>query len=323
LDFSKIEAGKLEIINDYFDLWELLDGVKSLVALMMKQKGLKFTCNFANDLPHVVYSDGKRLRQILVNLLNNAYKYTAAGSVSLSVQKLASGDLAFVVTDTGIGIKADESHKLFMEFEQLDLVRNKHVTGTGLGLAITKRICDLMGGTIGVESVYGKGSTFSVELPLRFGQDSDLAQEDTAAPQFTARNARVLIVDDVEVNLEIARYMLEPFAVQTQVAMNGKQAIELIGREHFDLVLMDHMMPVMDGVEATRIIRQNELALEQSSGKPARHLAIISQTANAISGVEEMFANEGFDDFISKPVDAGDLARALFKHLPRELIDNS
>jgi CheY-like chemotaxis protein len=179
-----------------------------------------------------------------------------------------------------------------------------------------------MGGKIEVHSVYGEGSTFSVELPLQFGTADDLAQEYVAVPQFTASRARVLIVDDVDVNLEITRYMLEPFAVQTEVAHDGREAVRLVEREHFDLVLMDHMMPIMDGIEATQLIRAHEQEAAQESGEPPTHIAIIAQTANAISGVEEMFAREGFDGFISKPIDATDLARALYKHLPKTLIDN-
>jgi signal transduction histidine kinase/CheY-like chemotaxis protein len=312
LDFSKIEAGKIEILNEYFDLIELLSGVKSLFSPMMGQKSLSFVCNFADDLPQIIYLDPKRLRQIMVNLLNNAYKYTLDGAVTINVTVQKRDILSISVSDTGIGIKDDEKYKLFKEFEQLDQVRNKHITGTGLGLAITKRLSELMGGSIEVQSVYGEGSTFTVTLPLKVGKLSDLPINETATPKFTARNARVLIVDDVEINLEITRFMLDAFKVQSEIALDGQEAIDLVAREHFDLILMDHMMPVMDGIEATRILRKRGI-----------NIPIVALTANAISGVEGMFAEEGFNGFISKPVDVGNLARSLFELLPAELIDKS
>ncbi|MDR0817787.1 MAG: response regulator [Clostridiales Family XIII bacterium] len=321
LDFSKIEAGKVEIINEYFDLLQLIDEVKSLFSLMMAEKDLAFICDFADDLPKVIYSDGKRVRQIMVNLLNNAYKYTPQGSVTFKIHKLTEDTLGFSVTDTGIGIKEGEQYKLFREFEQLDQVRNKHITGTGLGLAITKRLCDLMGGSINVESIYGEGSTFSVVLPLTIGTTDDLPHGEAKAPKFTAPGARILIVDDVEINLEITRFMLESFLVQTDVALDGEKALALLAKEHFDLVLMDHMMPVMDGIEATRIIRKREQEQEEQTGQPGGHLPVVALTANAITGVEEMFRREGFDGFISKPIDADNLAWTLYELLPHDLID--
>jgi signal transduction histidine kinase/ActR/RegA family two-component response regulator len=312
LDFSKIEAGKVEIIDEYFDFPELLAGVKSLFALMMAQKSLAFVCNFADDLPQIIYSDSKRVRQILINLLNNAYKYTTAGSVTVNVSTLSEDRLYISVSDTGIGIKEEERYRLFREFEQLDQVRNKHITGTGLGLAITKRLCELMGGSINVESVYGEGSTFIVTLPFIRGTEADLPQTEGDAPKFTAHNAHILIVDDVEINLEITRFLLEVFEVQTDIAFDGQEAIDLVANKHYDMILMDHMMPVMDGIEATQIIRSRE---------KDEHVPIIALTANAISGVEGMFKKEGFDGFISKPIDADNLARSLYELLPKELID--
>jgi signal transduction histidine kinase len=324
LDFSKIEAGKVDIINEYFDLPALLSGVRSLFAPMMAQKSLAFICNFADDLPGVIYSDSKRVRQIMINLLNNALKYTPRGAVEFNV--FSSSDspndiLRFDVTDTGIGIKEDEQYKLFKEFEQLDQVRNKHITGTGLGLAITKRLCDLMGGSIDVKSIYGEGSTFSVTLPLITGTSADLPKAAAEVPKFTAKDARILIVDDVEINLEITRFMLESFEVQTDVALDGREAVDMLEHRQFDLVLMDHMMPVMDGIEATHILRRREQAQAEQTGQPPAHMPIVALTANAISGVEEMFRREGFDGFISKPMDMGSLARTLYELLPENLID--
>jgi signal transduction histidine kinase/CheY-like chemotaxis protein len=344
LDFSKIEAGRLDLINEYFDFPALLESIRSLFELIMQQKGLRFNCRFATDLPNVVCADEKRIRQILTNLLNNAYKYTPDGSVELLVYPIGDGDnggsgggggrcgggssgmrgsegmrgssgggtVRFDVRDTGIGIRPEERSRLFNEFEQLDVVKNKHITGTGLGLAITKKLCELMAGSIDVCSVYGEGSTFSVMLDLKTGTEEDLPHAADFAFEFTAPQARILIVDDVEVNLEIAQYMLEPYKVITTLAFDGLDAIEKVEDGAFDLVLMDHMMPKMDGVEATRNIRQLP--------GPAGKIPIVALTANAISGNEEMFKGAGFDGFISKPIDATVLAKLLYKFLPQELI---
>jgi len=312
LDFSKIEAGKLELIEEYFDFYELLDVVKSVFELMMAQKDLHFTCDFARDLPEVVCADSKRIRQILTNILNNAYKYTASGTVTFSVSVAEGGMTRFAVADTGIGIREEERPKLFNEFQQLDVVRNKHISGTGLGLAITKHLCEILGGSVGVESVYGKGSTFTVLLPLKAGVRDDLPHQVDEGIGFTAPKARILIVDDVEINLEIVSFMLEPFEVQIETAANGEHALGLAATNHYDLILMDHMMPVMDGIEATRRIR----ALDGEKGQ----VPIVALTANAISGVEQMFKDAGFDGFISKPIDGTILARSLHRLLPARLI---
>jgi CheY-like chemotaxis protein len=194
----------------------------------------------------------------------------------------------------------------------LDVKRNRNITGTGLGLAITKQLTELLGGTIEVESTYGEGSTFTVTLPLVEGTPDDLPLEEGEYHAFKAPDARVLIVDDVEVNIVIAEFMLEDYDVQVDSAFDGKQALEMVQKEHFDLILMDHMMPVMDGVEATRAIR----ALDG----PASKVAIIAMTANAISGVVDMFLAAGFDGYVSKPMNEGTLSSALYEHLPKELI---
>jgi signal transduction histidine kinase/ActR/RegA family two-component response regulator len=312
LDFSKIEAGKLEVIDEYFDFREFLNDLISVFEVLLKQKELALHIHFAEDLPDVVYADAKRIQQILTNLMNNAYKYTPSGWVDFSVSRTDDGQIRMDVRDTGIGIRTDELDKLFTAFEQLDVKRNRDITGTGLGLAITKQLTELMDGKVAVQSVYGEGSTFSVVLPLKEGVRADLPHHDAFYREFTAPDARVLIVDDVAVNTEITEFMLEPFKVRVATAVDGRQALEMVEREHFDLVLMDHMMPVMDGVEATRRIRE----LEGSASK----IAIIAMTANAVSGVVDMFLSAGFDGYISKPMDATLLSMVLYEHLPKSLI---
>jgi signal transduction histidine kinase/CheY-like chemotaxis protein len=312
LDFSKIEAGKLEVIDEYFDFKKFLNELISVFEVLLKQKELALHVHFADDLPDVVYADAKRIQQILTNLVNNAYKYTPSGWVDFSVSRTDDGQIRLDVRDTGMGIRPDELDKLFTAFEQLDVKRNRDITGTGLGLAITKQLTELMSGRVEVRSVYGEGSTFSVTLPLKEGVWADLPYSDVFYRKFTAPDARVLIVDDVAVNTEITEFMLEPFKVRTATAVDGRQALEMVQREHFDLILMDHMMPVMDGVEATRCIR----ALDGPESK----VAIIAMTANAVSGVVEMFLAAGFDGYISKPMDATLLSAVLYEHLPKELI---
>jgi PAS domain S-box-containing protein len=312
LDFSKIEAGKLDLIDEYFDFFKLLDGLQSVFELMMTQKTLGFHCNFSPDLPKVVFADAKRLRQILTNTLNNAYKYTPSGWINFNVSPNTDGSVRFEVSDTGIGISEDDLPKLFGEFVQLDTVKNRNITGTGLGLAITKRLCEMMDGRIEVESVYGKGSTFTITLPLRTGRESDIPKESESIEKFTAPGARILIVDDVEINLEIAEYMLAPFDVKCDLAYDGLQALEKAKSGAYDLVLMDHMMPTMDGIEATKQIRGLD--------GPASKIPIIALTANAISGNEKMFFEAGFNGFLSKPIDERALAAALSQFLPPSLI---
>jgi signal transduction histidine kinase/ActR/RegA family two-component response regulator len=312
LDFSKIEAGKLDLVNEYFDFHKLLDGLKSVFELMLSQKTLGFNCNFAPDLPKVVFGDAKRVRQILTNTLNNAYKYTPSGWIDFNVSLDPDGRVRFEISDTGIGIKEEDLSKLFGEFVQLDLTKNKNITGTGLGLAITRRLSEMMQGDISVNSVYGEGSSFIITLPLSAGEEGDLPPEEKTLEKFTAEGAKILIVDDVEINLEIAEYMLEAYEVDCDLAYDGLQALEKVESGSYDLVLMDHMMPRMDGIEATKRIRQMD--------GPKSKIPVVALTANAISGNEKMFFDAGFDGFISKPIDEKALASTLLRFIPGTLI---
>jgi CheY-like chemotaxis protein/anti-sigma regulatory factor (Ser/Thr protein kinase) len=310
LDFSKIEAGKLDLICDYFNLPVLLDRIKTMFTLLFEDKALKFSCEFSRELPPVVYGDEKRLGQIISNLLSNAFKYTRSGGTALRV--FPSGDCIVIeVEDTGIGIKAEALSKLFAAFEQLDLVRNKQIQGTGLGLAITKRLCERMDGSITVRSEYNKGSLFTVRIPLPRGSESDLPEEHERAT-FTAPEARVLLVDDIDINLEIAAFVLSAYQIRPDLAKSGREALEKAGAGKYDLILMDHMMPEMDGVEAAKAIRA-------MGGSNAR-IPILALTANAVSGAREMFLANGFNGLLPKPMDNEALADALLKWLPKELI---
>ena len=309
LDFSKIEAGKLELLQEYFSLPIQLKHLQSMFELMFQPKGLDFRCCFAEDLPEVVYGDEKRISQVLTNILNNALKYTKQGNVRFDVSRQPGGFICFRITDTGVGIMEDAIPRLFTAFERLDEVHNKAVVGTGLGLAITKRLCDLMEGVIEVESVYGEGSVFTVCLPLKEGRLEDLpAIERKDAVKFTAPEVKALLVDDIEINLQIAAYMLEIFNINADFVTSGAQAIEKVKKNDYDIIFMDHMMPEMDGIEAAKIIR--------GLGGSAAEIPIVALTANAVSSAVETFYRNGFDDFLSKPMDEAALAVCLLRRLP-------
>jgi CheY-like chemotaxis protein len=310
LDFSKIEAGKLELICDYLNFPALLDRIKTMFTLLFEDKALKFDCEFSPELPAVVYGDEKRIGQVVSNLLSNAFKYTRSGGVVLRV--FPEGDrIVIEVEDTGIGIKAEAISKLFTAFEQLDLARNKQIQGTGLGLTITKRLCERMDGSISVRSEYDKGSVFTVRLPLPWGSESDLPEEKERAA-FTTPDARVLLVDDIDINLEIAAFVLSSYGIQPDLAKSGREALEKAEKKEYDLILMDHMMPGMDGVEAAGAIRD-------MGGKNAV-VPILALTANAVSGAREMFLANGFNGILSKPMDNAALTDALLKWLPKDMV---
>jgi signal transduction histidine kinase/CheY-like chemotaxis protein len=318
LDFSKIEAGKLELISEYFSLPGLLRRLQNMFELLFSNKQLEFRCEWGDDIPEVVYGDEKRIGQVLTNLLNNALKYTEKGGVSFKVwTDIPPGNeetvpVRFAVEDTGIGIREDAIPRLFTAFEQLDPVRNKKIVGTGLGLVITKRLCGMMGGTITVKSEYNKGSVFTALLSLKKGTLADLPASESSLIKFTAPEARVLLVDDIEINLEVAQFLLNTYDIKPDLAKSGLEAIDLTGKNDYDLIFMDHMMPEMDGIEAAQRIR--------AMGGGRAKLPMVALTANAVSGAREMFLANGFSGFLSKPMDIEALAACLLKWLPERLI---
>jgi PAS domain S-box-containing protein len=316
LDFSKIEAGKLELIPEYFSLPGLLRRLHDMFELLFSEKNLEFRCILDDGIPEVVYGDEKRISQIVTNLLNNALKYTEKGGVNFRVWSEPGEEgvalVHFAVEDTGIGIRKDALPRLFTAFEQLDSVRNKKIIGTGLGLVITKRLCGMMGGTITVESEYNKGSVFTAVLSLKTGGAEDLSMQDSPLIEFTAPEARVLLADDIEINLEVAAYLLGVYGIKPDLAKSGLEALDLAGKNNYDLILMDHMMPEMDGIEAAQRIR--------AMGGSRAELPMVVLTANAVSGAREMFLANGFSGFLSKPIDANALAECLLKWLPEKFI---
>ncbi|MDR1247382.1 MAG: response regulator [Clostridiales Family XIII bacterium] len=313
LDFSKIEAGKLEIVNANYSLRAMTDNLNSIFTLLCQNKNLDFVCFTDENVPASISGDENRLRQVLTNLLSNSVKYTKAGRVEFSVRMAEGNNLRFDVKDTGMGIREEDKNKLFKPFEQLDLRKNKNVVGTGLGLAISYNLCNLMGGKLSLESVYGKGSVFSAEIPCVAAEAAETDATDIAAVEFSAPGARVLVVDDIDVNLSVAEALLGTFEIEPTLAQSGETAIDFVNDNRYDLIFMDHMMPGMDGVETAHRIR--------ALGGRNETVPIVALTANAISGVEEMFLKNRMDGFLPKPLDIALLNLCLRKWLPPDLIN--
>lgn len=324
LDFSKVESGKMEIIPAEYQFTSVMYDVMNVIQVRLKSK-VELVMDIDPAVPTGLVGDEMRFRQLLINILNNAVKFTEKGTITLSVRwapkETNTGELQVAVSDTGIGIKPEDMDKLFSEFSQADTKRNRNIEGTGLGLAICKRLLDLMNGTITFDSVYGKGSTFRFTLPQgisnpapsNFDKSANLherLQVKKGVP-FTAPEAKILIVDDNQVNIRVTEGMMKPYGMSVVSATSGQQAIDLIkDGERYDIIFMDHMMPQMDGVEATQIIRGMDIEY-------AKKVPIVALTANAIKGVEELFYENGMNDFLSKPVDLKKLEKVLRKWVPR------
>jgi len=309
----------MEIIPTDYLLSSLINDVVNIIKVRIMDSGLRFDINIDSTIPNALFGDEIRIRQVLINVLSNAVKYTKKGFVSFSVRGEITGDTVLLivdVTDSGIGIKKEDLEKLFGDFVRLDSTANKNVEGIGLGLAITRSFVAAMGGSINVQSEYGKGSTFTVKLPQKirsyepFGilETPRERGDDAVAITFSAPKAKILIVDDIDTNLKVASGLMLPYKMQVDLRLSGAEAIEAIKANDYDLVFMDHMMPEMDGIEATKRIREMGYA----------NLTIIALTANAVSGIKEMFVSNGFNDFLSKPIDTIKLDAILEKWLPKE-----
>ncbi len=328
LDFSRIEAGRMDLAEASYHLSSLLNDVSGMILFRARDKGLKFVVDVDETLPEGLRGDELRVRQVIVNLLSNAVKYTEKGSVRLTLRgERKDGTLLLraVVEDTGIGIRTEDLERLFTRFERLDMRRNSTVEGTGLGLVITKRLLDLMGGDITVESEYGKGSVFTVTIPQEIVSDEPMGdfqkrfeenvlQTKAYRESFRAPDARVLIVDDTKMNLTVAAGLLKNTLVRIDTASGGAEAIELAASTAYDVILMDQRMPEMDGTEALHRIRA-------VAGGPNADTPVICLTADAVMGAKERYLSEGFSDYLTKPVDGRALERMLIKHLPPEKVE--
>lgn len=316
LDFSKIESGKMEIREGAYNLDELLVDVENILVTRIGEKNLELRFMVNHQIPKYLHGDDVRIRQVIINLTNNAIKFTKEGSVGVWVDyEKRSADqimLKVSVRDTGIGIKPEDMERLFEAFQQVDESRNRKIEGTGLGLSISKLLIDLMNGELHVESEYGKGSVFSFSIPQTvLAKQPPVVAQESGEDTFVAPDANVLIVDDNIMNRQVAVGLLKPLQMHMETASSGYEAIEMIKKKDYDIIFMDHMMPEMDGVEATKKIRQLQ-------GEKYQKLPIVALTANAVSGVKELFLKEGMNDFVAKPIEMAEIVKVLKKWLPKK-----
>ncbi|MCI8506479.1 MAG: response regulator [Lachnospiraceae bacterium] len=323
LDLSKVEAGKMELVNVNYYIKVMVDEILGMMDMVASQQGLilKYECD--ETIPCRYHGDDGRIKQILLNILSNAIKFTKKGYVRAYITGKPGKNedeelLTFYVEDTGCGIKEEDLNNIFEDFRQLDSKRNRSVEGTGLGLAIVKHLVELMGGTIDVKSIYGKGTRVTITIPQKIvdrrpvSQMPEIPQEEQkTTDMFAAPGFKVLIVDDNVVNRKVARSFLKNYAFDLTEAGSGPEAINLVQAERYDLIFMDHMMPDMDGVEAAEIIRRD-------CGENGTAPAIIALTANAMEGMRERFMERGFQDFIAKPLDRVELNKLLLRWVPEK-----
>ncbi|MDR2546189.1 MAG: response regulator [Lachnospiraceae bacterium] len=313
LDFSKIESGNYKLDPVDYDFDALLNNIDTIFSHAARKKGLEYKSIRGHGLPLYLYGDDIRLRQTLLNVIGNAVKFTEKGSVTLRTS--VSGDsLVFHIIDTGIGIHKEDIDVLFNSFSQLDRTKNRNVVGTGLGLAICESFISMMNGKIKVDSRHGKGTIFTITIPMVIGNKNKITntQTDKSYEAIYAPEAQVLVVDDNAFNIRVAKGLLNLQGIEAEAVSSGFVAIDELKVKDFDLVFMDHMMPDMDGVETMKRIRQ--------MGPKYKDLPIVALTANAIAGVKESFLEAGFDDFITKPIDTKELVNVLTKWLPAEKV---
>ena len=313
LDISKIEANKLEIVKVEYEPRKIFDELAKLTKARIGEKPLDFRVNIAEDLPDYFNGDYVRVKQIALNLLTNAVKYTKKGFVEFNVSTVRKENvcrLIISVKDSGIGIKKENIDKLFTKFERLDLENNMTIEGTGLGLAITKKLVDLMGGKIVVDSIYGKGSTFTVAIDQKIVNKKKVkTAEVKEVKKFSIKGKKILIVDDNLINLKVASRLLSSYKVTTEEVTSGFDCIKKIEEGNtYDLILMDDMMPKMSGVETFKKLKE----LDNFD------IPVVALTANAISGMKENYLNIGFNDYISKPIDKKELERVLKEYLNKK-----
>lgn len=325
LDFSKIESGKMEIVPAEYDLHNLLHDLISMTTLRAEEKGLKLENQIASNLPCGLYGDDIRIRQILLNILTNAVKYTEKGKITFLVDGERQSDgsvlLHFLIRDTGIGIKEEDMPRLFSAFERIEENHNRNIEGTGLGMNITIKLLKLMGSELKAESVYGKGSTFQFYLNQKIVNDEPIGdfgrwvrktrQKNTYQPTFIAPDAQILLVDDNLVNRKVFCGLLKQMQLSITSIGSGRECLECVAAQHYDVIFLDHMMPEMDGVETYK--RMKTLENNQCAETP-----VVMLTANAISGARERYLEMGFHDFLAKPIAQDKLDEMLEKYIPEE-----
>ena len=329
LDFSKIEDGKMEIVPVKYDTASLINDLYHSIIQRADAKGLEFVIDVDETLPCTLVGDDVRISQVIMNLLTNAVKYTEKGSVMLSIRATERNEgkvqLSVFVKDTGIGIRDDDMVKLFESFERLDEVRNHNIEGTGLGISIVKNLLDMMGSQLHVESEYGVGSVFSFVIQQEVFDETPIGdykkrQKDSIAHKdkesvIQAPNARILVVDDNDMNLKVARNLLKLCGIRPEEAGSGAQTIELMRQNTYDIVFLDHMMPGMDGIETLQRVKEEKLV--------PGNTVMIALTANAVVGARETYLAAGFHDYLSKPIELRHLVEKLQEYLPEHAYEDS
>ncbi|MCM1175689.1 MAG: ATP-binding protein [Blautia sp.] len=328
LDFSRLQSGRMELSEGIYDISSLLNDLINSISIPLRKKKLRLTLDIASDIPYKLSGDEVHLRQIIGNLLTNAVKYTQSGTVTLRVgwkpleeEKLR---LEVSVEDTGIGVKEKDISGIFETFNRLDMETGGKEEGGGIGLAVTNRLVGMMGGQLEVKSEYGKGSVFSFAIPQKivnrdplgdFQEQYDRSVKKSVSyrEKFIAPLAKILVVDDNAMNLAVAQDLLRKTRLQTDVASSGGECLEMLKRKEYHLICMDHMMPVMDGVQTLQAIREME-------GNPSRNIPVIALTANAVVGAKDFYLDAGFDDYLSKPIEPEKLEDILIRYLPEELV---
>jgi len=328
LDMSKVQSGKMKMAEEPYSIGNMLSDIVGMLWSRANEKKLEFHVNVAPDIPSELIGDEIRIKQILINVLNNAIKYTKEGSVSLAVQCDRKSDdtanIIFTVKDTGIGIKKEDIPYLFTAFKRVDENKTKHIEGTGLGLSIVKQFLDLMGGSVTVNSIYTQGSTFIIEIPQKVNNekiigDVDFEKSHTIArlkeyrQKFIAPDARILIVDDNDLNLMVASKLLRGTKAQIDCASSGAEALKKTLNQPYNVIFLDHLMPEMDGVECIKKIRSQV-------GGLCRECSIVALTANAGEENRVLYAKAGFDGYLLKPVSGEELENELLRHLPKDII---
>ena len=328
LDMSKMESGKMEIVKVQYDVGKMLSEIVNMTWIKADEKGLKFSVYVDPSMPSQLFSDEVRIKQILLNLLNNAVKYTKEGSVSLSVHcvKTDAGKaiVTYSVEDTGIGIRKESIPHLFDAFRREDNEKNRYIEGTGLGLSIVKQLVDLLGGTISVNSVYTKGSTFVVSLEQEIADEKMMGEfgmrklgQALDKPKynrsFEAPEARILVVDDNATNLLVVKKLLKETKVIIDTAENASKCLNMTLQNRYNMIFMDHLMPGMDGIECLH-------ALRDQAGGLCKDAPVVALTANAGSENQALYRREGFDEYLVKPIDSSELERTVLKFLPENLV---
>lgn len=321
LDFSKVSEGKMEIVPIQYELVSMLNDIVNMINDRLKKKNLEFILKVDEQMPHLLFGDEIRIKQCILNILVNSVKYTERGSVKLEVgyryKDSESIYLEVHCSDTGIGMKEEDIEKIYAPFTRIEVERNRNIEGTGLGMNITKHLLDLMDGSLSIDSVYGKGSDFMISIEQKvtdwepMGDYSERFNKSKAVNEeyrvsFVAPNARILVIDDTEINLSVIKNLLKQTKVRIDTAESGFAALELVRENDYDIIFIDHMMPVMDGIET--LARMREL----DNYSKSVHIAL---TANAISGSREKYLEAGFDDYLSKPVNGDVLEKMVYKYI--------